>query len=54
MRGGQVDDYPPRVIFFGTTPRREHWRLEIGGSEKEAAVWLRETSFAKASDTASG
>ena len=40
--------------FLGTTPRGEQWRLGMGGDRKGPAVWLLDTSLARAAEMASG
>ena len=42
------------LSFLGTTPKGEHWRFGKGGDGKGPAVWPRESSFARVSETASG
>ena len=54
MRRREVHDNALGAILLGHHPEGEHWRLGKGGDRKGLAVWLLDTSLARAAEMASG
>ena len=54
MRRREIHDNALGAILLGHHPEGEHWRLEVGGDRKGLAVWLLDTSLARAAEMASG